>query len=196
MAYCTSTDVKLYLGIDSTNTGDDTLITALVARAQAYIETYTHRLFSSTADSTRRFTVDQDNEGRTLYFDEDICSLTTVITNADASTGTTITSTQYITLPRNETPYYGIRIKDSVDADWTYTTDAEMGITVAGKWAYSTTPPADIKHACIRLSAFYYRLKDSQVFDVQSIPAAGVITVPQGVPKDVDLALMSYVKRL
>ncbi len=192
MAYCTSTDVRQYLGISST--GDDTLITALIARATAQIEMHTHRDFES-ATGTRRFVVGVDTEGDTLYFDEDIVSITTVTTDADAASPTTISSTEYVTLPRNRTPYYGIKILASADKSWDYTDDPEMGITVAGKWGYSTAPPADIKNAAIRLSAFLYRLKDAQVFDVQAIPEAGVITVPQGIPKDVQLILEPYVKR-
>ncbi len=193
-AYCTNTEVKTYLGISGT--ADDALITALIARAQAAIDRHTHRTFSSTADSTRSFTVEEDTDGRTLWFDEDIVSITTVTTNADASTGTTVSSTEYTTLPRNRTPYYGIKIKSSVSKDWTYENDPETGVTVAGKWAYSTTPPDDVKHACVRLSSFYYQQKDAQVYDVTTIPDAGIITLPQGIPADVQLVLEPYVKRL
>ena len=193
-AYCTNADVKTYLGINSTNIGDDTLLTALILRAQTQIETHTHRVFSSTAATSRSFTVGEDTDGRVLYLDEDIASITTVTTNADAATGTVISSTEYVTMPRNYAPYYAIKIKDSANKDWTYTTDAEAGVTVAGKWAYSSSPPADIVNACIRLSAYYYRLKDSQVFDVQAIPDAGVITVPQGIPQDVKIILQPFVK--
>lgn len=197
MAYCTSTDVKLYLGINSTNTTDDTLITALIGRAQAAIEMHTHRKFEhSTTAATRRFTVGRDTDGDTLWLDEDLAAITTVTTNADASTATTISSTEYITEPRNKAPYYAIKIKASANKDWTYTTDPEMGVTIAGKWAYSTAAPADIKHACVRLAAFYYRQKDAQVFDVTAIPDAGVIQTPVGVPSDVRLILDPYVKRI
>lgn len=193
MAYCTSTDVKLYLGIESED--DDALITALIARAQAAIEQHTHRVFASTADSTRLFTVGKDTDGRMLWFDEDLAKApTTVTSNADGTSSTTISSTEYITHPRNRTPYYGLSIKASVSKSWTYENDPEGGVTVAGRWAYSTAPPADVKHACVRLSAYYYRQKDSQVFDVQALPEAGVITVPQGVPADVKLILEPYVK--
>ena len=127
MAYCTSADVRQYLGISSTS--DDALITALIDRAQTHIELHPHRAFSSTADSTRSFTVGEDTDGRTLWFDEDIASITTVTTNADASTGTVVSSTEYTTLPRNRTPYYGLKIKGSIDKDWEYTNDPEGGAT-------------------------------------------------------------------
>ena len=193
MAYCTPSDVRLYLGVDGL--GDDELLTALIARAQQVIDTHTHRTYQASSNSTRNFTVGEDNEGATLWFDEDICSITTVTTDADGG-ATVISSTEYVTLPRNETPYYAIRIKASSSNTWTYSTDPEGGITVAGKWGYSTSPPDDIVQACIRYSAYLYRQKDAQVFDVTAVPDAGVITVPQGIPKDVELLLEPYIKRV
>jgi len=193
-AYATSTDVKQYLGINSTLTGDDTLITALILRAQTAIETHTHRTFSSTGVTTRRFTVGMDTDGSTLWFDEDLASVSTVKTNADSTAPTTVASTEYVTLPRNETPYYGIRLRSDASPEWDYADAPEMGITVAGKWGYSTTPPADIKHACVRLASYYYQQKDAQVFDVTAMPDAGVITVPVGIPADVKMILQPYVK--
>jgi len=131
MAYCTSTDVKLYLGINSTNTSDDALITALITRAQKRIELFTHRVFQSTADSTRYFDASKDVEGQTLYLDEDLAKTpTTVTSNADSTSPTTITSTQYYLYPRNRSPKYAIKLKDSENVDWDYTDDPESGITI------------------------------------------------------------------
>ena len=195
MSYCTVAEVKTYAGV--TGSGDDTLIDALITRAQKAIETYTHRLFEASADSTRKFTVGKDTTGRALFFDEDNCALTTVTTDADrVGGGDAIPAAQYATMPRNRTPYYGLEILSSSAYDWEYTSNPENGITVAGRWAWSTTPPADIAHACIRLAAFFYRQKDAQVFDVTAIPDAGVITIPQGLPADVKLILEPYVKRV
>jgi hypothetical protein len=194
-AYATSTDVKQYLGINSTLTGDDTLITALILRAQTAIDTHTHRTFSSTAAATRRFTVGLDTFDGVLWFDEDIYSVSTVKTNADSTAPVTVASTEYVTLPRNRTPYYGIKLRSDADVEWDYADAPEMGITVAGRWAYSATPPADIKHACVRLASYYYQQKDAQVYDVTAMPDAGVITVPQGVPADVKEILKPYVKK-
>jgi len=191
-AYATSTDVRLYLGISSTS--DNTLITALIARAQSAIDKHTRRTFSSTANSTRYFTVGQDTSGRRLYLDADLADIGTVTTDADSTSPVTISSTEYITLPRNRAPYYALEIKSSCTKSWDYSADPESGVTITGKWAYSTSPPNDIKHACIRLSAFYYRQKDAQVFDTTAIPEAGVITVPVGLPSDVEKILRPYVR--
>lgn len=191
MAYASLADVKTYLGVGAS--GDDQLIANLLARAQDAIDNHTRRVFEVSADTTRRFTVGADTEGNTLYFDEDICSITTVTTNADG-VGSVIPSTEYITLPRNRTPYYAIRILDSSAHYWRYAGDAEMGITVAGKWAYSLAAPDDVVQACVRWAAYMYRQKDAQVFDTTAIPDAGVMMIPKGIPQDVKLLLAPYVK--
>jgi hypothetical protein len=194
MAYCTAAEVKTYGGVSGS--GDDTLIGDLIDRAQKVIEVYTDRVFEASSDTTRTFTVGEDTDGRTLWFDEDCAAITTITNKADASTTEDVATTEYVTLPHNRTPYYGVRLLSSSSIAWDYDSAPENGITVTGKWAYSTTAPNDIKHACIRLSAYYYRQKDAQVFDVVAVPDAGIITIPQGIPADVKLILNPYVKAI
>jgi hypothetical protein len=193
MAYTTAALLKTYLGVTSAT--DDTLLTALIARAQSAIDHYTGRTFEASADSTRKFTVGVDTDGRMLYFDEDCAAITTVTTNADdGSGGTTIANTYYVTHPRNRTPYYAIEILSSADYSWEYTNDPTAGITVTGKWAFSTAAPDDIVHATLRLAGYYYRQKDAGVFDTTAIPDVGIIQIPQGIPKDVQMILNPYRK--
>ena len=114
--------------------------------------------------------------------------------DADNASPTTIASTDYVTIPRNTTPYYGIKILTSSNETWDYTDDPENGIEITGRWAYSSAAPADITQACARWAAYMYRQRDAQVFDVTAIPDAGVITIPQGIPADVKMLLDPYVK--
>jgi len=191
MSYCTAGQVKTYLGI--TGTGDDALISTLVRRAQSIIDTYTGRTFEANTNETHYYTVGVDNVGATLYLaGDEICSISSVVTNADGTSPVTLATTDYVTIPRNKAPYHALRMLSSSDYDWDYTDDPENGIAVTGKWAYSAIPPDDIAHACVRISAFLYRQKDAQVFDVTAIPDAGVITVPQGIPADVRIMLEPY----
>ena len=194
MAYTTAALVKSYLGI--TGTGDDTLLGLLIVQAQDAIDDYTQRTFEAASDTTRLYTVGVDTDGRYLYLDEDLCSITTVTTNADASSPTTLTDeTDFITIPRNKTPYIALEIMRGSNYTWTYTDDPELGVSIVGKFAYSTSPPANIVHATERLVGYYFRQKDSQVFDVTAIPDAGVITVPVGIPADVKKILEVYRRR-
>ena len=194
MAYCTAAQVKTYLGVSGA--GDDTLIGDLITRAQAWIDSYTGRTFEASTNSTRRFTVNEDTDGAWLYFDEDIASITTVTNLADATSTQTISSTEYVTFPRNQTPYVAIRILDSASKEWDYSADPEMGVTVAGKWAYSTAAPNDIVHGCVRLASYLYRQKDSQVFNTTSFPEAGVVETPGDMPPDIAKILDQYRRRV
>lgn len=49
----------------------------------------------------------------------------------------------------------------------------------------------DTAEMVVRMAAYLYRLKDSQVWDVTAEPAAGVITIPKGIPADVKLWIAS-----
>jgi len=192
MAYCENADVKTYLGISEA--GDDDLIDDLIDRAQAGVEIYTSRKFEADADTTRYFDAVADVDGALLYLDEDLCAVTSVTTDADGDADSLTQNTHYITVPRNITPWHALKMLSSSNYDWTYTGDPEAGIEIVGRWAYSTTPPDDVKHACVRWAAYLYRQKDSQVFDTTAIPDAGVITIPQGIPADVEKLLAPYVK--
>ena len=74
--------------------------------------------------------------------------------------------------------------------------DTDYWVSVTGTWGYSATCPDDVRRACLVLAAYYYRQKDSQVFDVTAIPEAGVITIPQGIPATVTRVIAKYRKHI
>ena len=187
--YTTVAAVKTYLGISGA--GDDTLLGTLIAAATAWIERKTGRVFEATADSTRYLDYDDYVDGLTLRLPWDLCAITSI-----ANAGVAVTAGQYTTYPRHSTPYYALELLASSGVSWQYVTDPEDAISITGRWAYSTTPPADIAQACTRLAAFLYRQKDAQVFDVTAQPDMGIITVPQGMPRDVALLLAPYGRQL
>lgn len=189
MAYTDTATLKRYLGIGVTD--DDTLLGELITRSQAIIDHYTGRTFEASSDSTRYFDAVRDVDGLTLHLDADLCAVTSV-TNGD---GTTVTSSQYTTEPRNATPYHQLKMLSNTGLMWTYTTNHENAISVTGKWAYSTTAPADIVAACVRLAAYLYRQKDSSTFETTAYPDAGIIETPSGMPKDVRQMLAYYRRR-
>lgn len=181
MAYASLTELKSYLGISSI--GDDTLLTALLARAQKAVESYCGRVFEQTSETTRYYRADAVQDD-VLWLDDDLLSVTT-LTNGDA---VVISSAGYWLEPRNTTPYYAIRLKSTYY--WTFDTDGE--VSVKGRWGYSATAPVDVAHATIRWAAYLYRQRDAQVFDVTAEPSLGMITVPKGIPADVKVLLESY----
>ena len=159
--YCSVTDLRTYLGLTSSE--DDALLNSFILAAQRIIQAPppigSGRVFEASADSTRRFDAMKDVDKRVLFFDKDLCQITS-ITNGD---GTTVSASEYVTQPVNETPYYAVKLKSSSSVEWLITDDGdpESAIVVVGRWAYSIMPPDDIVHACKRLAAYLYRQKDN-----------------------------------
>ena len=188
MAYTDTMAVRQYLEISGAS--DDVLIDGMINAAQAAIDMYCRRTFEADTDSTRYFDYsDEYVDGLTLWLDADLCSITTV-TNGDS---VVVASGERTTIPRNGTPYYGIRLLSDSGITWTYSDEWMDAIIVVGRWAYSTDAPDDIVQACRRLAAFYYRQRDQQMMDVTAIEA-GVVLAPVGVPADVRRILAPYVK--
>ena len=185
MAYTTAAAVKTYGGISGN--GDDTLIGTLITAAQAAIDGFCHRTFEA-GDTTRYYDAIGDHiRGATLFLDDEIASITTV-TNGD---GVEVASGEYATEPRNVAPYTAIKLLSNSGKVWTYSAAWENAIEITGAWAYSSSVPSDIAHACIRLAYFYYKQKDAAMFDVVAIEA-GVVVKPVGIPADVQSILKTY----
>jgi hypothetical protein len=191
MAYCGVEELKEYLGV--TGTADDAMLLTLLAAAQHTIDSYCARTFEATADTVRTFDSQRDVDGYTLTVDSDLCAITSIV-NGD---GTTISNSHYVTEPRNETPYYAIRLKTSAGKVWTSTVsgDSENAITITGKWAYSTSAPSDIAHVCKRLAAYIYRQKDNAGDLDRAVIAGNSTILPAQIPSDIRLMLTPY-KRL
>ena len=191
MAYCGVDELKEYLGV--TGTADDAMLLTLLAAAQRTIDSYCARTFEATADTVRTFDSQRDVDGYTLTVDSDLCAITSIV-NGD---GTTISNSHYVTEPRNETPYYAIRLKTSAGKVWTSTVsgDSENAITITGKWAYSTSAPSDIAHVCKRLAAYIYRQKDNAGDLDRAVIAGNSTILPAQIPNDIRLMLTPY-KRL
>jgi hypothetical protein len=181
MAYATLANVREYLGIATANTGDDTLLTALIARAQAIIDSIAGYSFEA-ATATRYYNPDLNVDERgDLVLDYPLLTVTT-LTNGD---GNVVTASQYVLRPTNATPKYAIRLKPSTGLVWVWVTDPDNAITVVGTWGYSTTAPADILMATLRLVGYLYKQRDAQVFDVTAMTNGGIVTIPAGIPSDV-----------
>ena len=119
--YTTAAAVKTYLGISSAT--DDTLIGTLVAAAQSAIDVYTRRVFECSSATARLLDAesDTDPQRQSLYLRDDLCTVTAVV-NGD---GVTVTAAQYVTEPRDTTPYHALRLKTSTKTAWTFVTDQE-----------------------------------------------------------------------
>jgi hypothetical protein len=190
MAYTDATAVKTYLGVSGS--GDDTLIGTLITAAQAAIDQYYLRTFEASTNTTRYFDAVRDVSGRRLTLDRDLCSINS-ITNGD---GTTVTSAQYVTYPRNDTPYYAIQILASSGVNWQWEDDPEGAIAISGKWAYSTTAPDAVVYLCKWLAAFMYRAKDNVPQTGGGVAVASALDILAGdVPADIRIVMSTIPRR-
>ena len=156
MAYATLTELKLdYLGV--IGSGDDTLLTSMIARAQAIIDAHTNRTFEASADATRYFDAVRDVVGDVLYLDKDLASITSVTNGDSAALNAT---THYVTMGQ-DAPYYALRLRANAGTTWTYTTDPERAI-------------APLANGGIVVSALYWLLYacDREVIEI-AVAAGG-----------------------
>lgn len=184
MGYCTLADLKAYIG--TSKVVDDSLLTALIERASARIDTYCQRQFSATTE-TRRYLLSYDLEGWLLLLDKDLLAVTTLLNGA----GISIPSNAYWLMPRNKQPAYGIYLRPDSGYYWGNHFSPYEEIVVTGSWGYSTTPPADIVHAAIRVAAWMYHQAEAP-FETQGLPELGLVTVPADMPADIKALLDPY----
>jgi hypothetical protein len=211
MAYATLAQFTQYGGFSTASSDswssdvDEALVNALLDRASAMIDTYCGRYFASDSDKTDvgssdsyatiKFDALEDVDGLYLYLNRDLCEISS-ITNGDSDSSTFDTS-DYVTEPRNVTPYNAIKLLSSTGKYWEYTTDPEDAISIAGIWAYSKTAPDDIIHATIRLTSWMYkqRVNTDADLDRPLLTGEGVTIMPSQLPADVKTLLEPYKRR-
>lgn len=175
--YATLSEYKAYHTVDSTDATDDGVIEDIIEAASRHIDAQSGRTFYARTE-TRFFSIPN---GRELRFDDDLLTITT-LTNGD---DTTIAATEYNLLPRNVSPKYGLKLKESASISWYPDSDSnyEYVISIAGTWGYAATRPDDINLACLEIARVLYgRRSGESVSNIARVTAAGVVLVPQGTP--------------
>jgi hypothetical protein len=199
MAYITTAQLKSYMGISSSS--DDALLSLCIDRAQSVINSYTNRVFESTADTTRYYTPIIDRIGSGLGYSGDLSDDYTITTNYDLisitsitnGTGDAIPTNAVVTLPPNFTPGYAVRIKQASGYFWSYVGSPEASVSITGRWGYSLTAPANIQQACLRIASGFYRQRDGSPDISDSIISAdGSQIVSSAMRRDVKQLLDPY----
>ena len=189
MSYATLVQLREYLKISANI--DDILLQRQLDHATAIIERMTHKAFAVSADTVKLFDAVRDVHGMLLTFDGDYAAAITSVINGD---GETIPASGYVTEPRHEPPYYGVKLKLGGPYVWEFNDTPEEAISVTGRWGWSVTPPDDIVHACTRLAAWMYRQKDtSGDSDRVLISRDGTVVLPMKLPADIHDLLSPYV---
>lgn len=188
MAYLTTAELLAYLDIDAAD--EDSLLLEAITDAQSYIEAETSRFFEAqTLTKVYDRSALSREHSRVLDLDEDLLTITT-LTNGD-SASTVILPADYWLLDRNlGPPYHQIKLKTDIATYWEW--EIDEWVSVLGTWGYTDEAPGDIKRACTVLAAYFYRQKDSQIFDTIAMPEAGIITIPQGIPATVVKIIKKY----
>ena len=191
MPYATVAQLKAYLDINSS--ADDAVLTLIIDDAHAMIDRMTHRTFEATADTTRLF--DYPSPYRQLLVFPPRVTLAQAPTTVINGDGATIAASDYVMRGYDDGPYFGIRLKRS--ATWTYIDDPEEAISITGRWAWSVTPPDDIRRATIRLAMWMYRQRGNNADAERPLIAeGGVVALPSALPKDVIDTLEPYMRAL
>ena len=176
MAYITTTQAKVRLGVSST--ADDATIGMLIDEAQSWFERETGRVFAGVQE-TRYYNAlaDVDDEHQRLWLDRDLIQCTTVRMIAVS----TLADSQYILEPANYTPKYSIKIRTDSTQGWDFDDYPEQSIAITGTWGYSTGAPADVRLCMYELVNYLYHERETRIFDVTIVPGQ-YISVPQGFP--------------
>jgi hypothetical protein len=157
----------------------DALLEVLISTASAMIDNFCHRVFGIAEDAepiARVFSLDNGvlpKTGRTLWLDDDLCSVPTFAEDPAPT----------VTLIPRAAPYDRI-----VRAEGTWPDPT----VVTGHWAYSMLPPAPITHACLRLALWMYHQRESTDGDRPMVTAGGVFMLPNAMPKDIQTLLLPY----
>ncbi len=134
--YCTLSEFKNYVAPRGQSTSittdatDDSVISAIVEGISRWIDEQCGRTFYPRIE-TRYFNVPED---RLLIVDDDLLAVTTLTNGDDSVTA----STEYNLEPRNVSPAWAIKIKDTSSDIWTSDSDGsyEGVIEVLGYWGY------------------------------------------------------------
>ena len=186
----TLVDIRKYLRVpDEVDSDDDLLSTSLIV-AQDLIETATRRKFEvNTVPEWRRFNIDcVSGSYGVLYLDCDLVAATQIIDGA----GRVLVADDYRLEPYNHPPYTFITALAGMGYRWQFGIDE--GVSIEGFWGFASSPPTPIKHAVVRLAAWFYKQRDTHS-EVVSVGSDGVQSIPQrAMPRDVYDIIRPYVR--
>lgn len=155
---CTLSEVRSFLQKQSTDTGQDAIISSLITRASLAIMRYCDREFApATTAATRKF----EWHPNATFVDlapYDVRSVTTVRLDSDQTTPTTLTTDEYRLWPRpnRDGTYQALRIRPwtIVSPSWQFPDVREVEVT--GDWGFAAIPE-DVKHTALVTVATWLR---------------------------------------
>lgn len=167
------------------NTLDDMTIGGLIESASRVVDRETgveDGAWAYPASTTHKFDVPKGRNDK-LILDAPLLAISLLL-NGD---GSTVSASDYVTLPANSTPIYGIQPIPTSSFYWQPDTSGNrlQAIQVTGSWGMAATIPHDLKTATQEITRALYghRTGETMPGDKQITTASGlVITVPNGTP--------------
>ena len=187
--YATLDEYKVYQGITSVDAGDDIFIETAIEAASRWIDRESGTRFY-TSTETREYDTPTNARG-ILLLDAHFTSVTAVV-NGD---GSTLAASDYVTLPANQTPLYGVQLKQNSGVAWYADSDGNsiQAISVSGSVGYSATAPKDIYLACLEIARSLYSRRNGENMTMKTvITSSGVVQLPEGVPDWAAMTITNY----
>jgi hypothetical protein len=159
--YTTLALLKARLDIATADTGDDSILEAIVTAVSRQIDDYCRRRFYAVSE-TRYFMARRHD--RILV--DDLLSVSALLTDEDGDRTyeTTWAVTDYDLAPDNAQlesqprPYWEIRA--TPDGDYCFPVGIPRGIKITGSWGFSATTPGVVAEACLWQSARVFRASE------------------------------------
>lgn len=161
MAYISLSDLKAEISPPVTGSAFDVVLQDAIDWAEGEVDRLTGRHFEA-ASETHYFGADaiDPNDRSLLCVDGDLLTVGT-LTNGDDD-ATVLGSSAYWLWPRNQSPYWGIKLK----SDYSWEVDTDYQIAVKGTWGYlaavddTTKVGKLIKGVTLRLASWRYKSRD------------------------------------
>lgn len=174
--YASLTEFKNWARITSSSSDDDLMIELLIESASRYIDTEAQRVFYQSASDVHYF--DMPTGNAPLFLDADFTSISG-ITNGD---GSTLSSSDYVTLPANAVPKYAVRLVPTSGAVWK-TANGNPFQCIQVKGTTGESCPTDIKEACLMIAKNAYNRRSGQnQTSITTVTAGGLVITPEDVP--------------
>lgn len=194
MAYCTLNQVREYGKFRTSETDANALLTNIIDRVTAAFERETNRVFEAGSDTSRSiYPWQMDVDGKTLFISDDLCAITSI-----SNDGSAVDSGDYVLLTYGDSSVWrtgerihAIRLLHDSRLAWVKSESKPIEIT--GRWAYSTTPPADVVQACIEWSfAVYKRAEHLTTNGMPNVTVDGKLVMSSQMPQYVRETIEAY----
>lgn len=193
--YATLSEFKYFASARGETAGtaanDDTVIEDIIEAVSRYIDGATVRRFYADSSNTAYYFTAEDSH---ILFIPDFSSIASIdIDDGTYTWGTTLSSSDYITLPENATadgvPITQIEMRWDSAETWP---GYRKGVKVTGKKGWPAVPD-DIKTACLMIALNVNQERSGQSSSGNvTVTAAGVVIRPNNVPDVAAQILMKY----